>query len=128
MQKNVQRNRFLLITAIETIFLGTYFIINSFRFARPDFFNSVASHIDDPPFAAGVIVIGTVILMAALFDIRPLIRWCYVGATAVWTIYGLAFLLQNLEMFGHPMAHLDCWLMFAVATRVILEAWAGDSR
>lgn len=128
MRNNVRRNRFLLITAVETIFLGTYFIINSFRFARPDFFNTLASHIDDPPFAAADIVIGTVILMAALFNIRILIRWCYVGATAVWTIYGFAFLLQNIEMFGHPLAHLDCWLMFAVAARVILEAWAGDSQ
>lgn len=115
-------------TAIETILLGAYFIVNSFRFARPDFLNTVASHLDDPPFAVADIVVGTAILVAAIYDIRPLVRWGYVGATCVWTVYGMAFLLQNIEVMGHPFAHLDCWLMFAVAARVCLEAWAGDTQ
>ncbi|ORJ53917.1 hypothetical protein LBR_08280 [Levilactobacillus brevis] len=127
MQSNVRKNRFLLVTALETILLGAYFIANSFRFGAPDLFNTVASHIDDPPFAAADIVVGTVVLVAALYDIRPLIKWCYVAATCVWTLYAMAFLLQNIEMMGHPFAHLDCWLMFAVAGRTILEAWAGDA-
>lgn len=128
MRDNVRKNRFLLITAIEMILLGAYFIVNSFRFGAPDIFNTVASRIDDPPFAAAVIIIGTAILVASLYDIRPLIRWGHVAATCVWTVYGMAFLLQNIELLGHPFAHLDCWLMFAVAARIILEAWAGDTK
>jgi len=128
MRDNVRKNRFLLITAIEMILLGAYFIVNSFRFGAPDIFNTVASRIDDPPFAAAVIIIGTAILVASLYDIRPFIRRGYVAATCVWTVYGMAFLLQNIELLGHPFAHLDCWLMFAVAARIILEAWAGDTK
>lgn len=128
MRDNVRKNRFLLVTALETILLGAYFIVNSFRFGAPDIFNTVASHIDDPPFAAADIIVGTAVLVAALYDIRPLVRWGYVATTCVWMVYGMAFLLQNIEVMGHPFGHLDCWLMFAVAARIILESWAGDTQ
>ncbi|WDQ20857.1 hypothetical protein PTW40_14220 [Lactiplantibacillus plantarum] len=121
-----KKNYSILMTGVEIVMIGAFFVANTFRFKRPDLLNSLASHIDDPPFATINIIIGTVIVMVAIFDIRPLIKWCYAVAAFIWTIYGLAFMLQNIEVMGHPFGRLDCWLMFAIAGRVILESWAGD--
>jgi len=125
--KNFKLNRSLLMSGIETIMLGAYFVANSFRFARPDFFNTVASHIDDPPFATIAIILGTATVIVSFYNIRPLLSWCYITLTFVWMVYASAFLLQNIELWGHPFARLDCWLMYAVAARLIYEAWAGDT-
>lgn len=123
----MRKNYSLLVTGVEIIMLGAFFVANSFRFARPDILSSVASHIDDPPFATIDIIIGTVIVMSAWFNIRPLIKWCYASAAFIWMLYGCAFMLQNIDMMGHPFGRIDCWLMFAIAGRVILESWAGDN-
>lgn len=127
-KNNMLKNWSIIVTGTEIIMIGAFFIANSFRFARPDLFNTVASHIDDPPFATVDIIIGTVIIVAAVYDIRPLLRWSYPVAAFIWVAYGLAFMLQNIELIGHPFARLDCWLMFAIAARVIIESWAGDSQ
>ena len=127
MLNNIKHNRSLLTSGLETIMIGVYFIANSFRFNRPDFFNSMASHIDDPPFAAIAIILGTIATLSAIYDIKSLVNRCYVILTFVWIVYAVAFMIQNIELFGHPFARLDCWLMFAVAGRIILDAWAGDT-
>ena len=124
---NLKLNRSLLMSGLETVMIGVYFVVNSFRFTRPDFFNSLASHIDDPPFATVLIILGTITVIVAIYNIRPLISWCFVVLTFVWIVYALVFLLQNIELWGHPFARLDCWLMFAVAGRLIFDAWAGDT-
>lgn len=128
MKHNLFKNWSIIVTGAEIIMLGAFFIANNFRFARPDIFSSLASHIDDPPFATIDIVVGTVIVVAAIYDIRPLLRWSYPVAAFIWMAYGLAFMLQNIEMMGHPFGRLDCWLMFAIAARVIIESWAGDEK
>ncbi|WP_223877136.1 hypothetical protein [Lactiplantibacillus pingfangensis] len=128
MSKGIRKNYSLLITGVEIIMLGAFFVANSLRFDRPDLLNSLASHIDDPPFASIDIIVGTIIVMVAYFDIHHLIKWCYAGAAFIWTIYGFAFMLQNVEVMGHAFRRLDCWLMFGIAIRVILESWAGGRK
>lgn len=122
--KHSIENRFLLLTGLETIILGMYFVTRSFVFMRPDFLNTLASHVDDPPFATFLIVIGAFCTFTALFDIQPMIRWCYGIAEFIWTVYALAFLLQDIEFNGH--IGIATWLMFFIAIRTLFESWAGD--
>lgn len=127
MLKNLKRNHSVLANGIELIILGSFFIVNSFRFNRPDFFNMIATHLDDPPFTVVLIIAGTICVMVAILNIHYLLRWCLIGSTFIWTIYGCAFLIKNLELWGSAFSNLDCWFMFAVALRTILDAWAGDA-
>ncbi|PWG00945.1 hypothetical protein [Levilactobacillus bambusae] len=120
---SIRANRFLLVTRFETILLGAYFITNAFQFARPDLLNTLASHIDDPPFAVGLIIIGTFMALVALFDLAPLTKWCYGIGECVWFIYTLSFWLQDYEIHGH--VNLLTYLMLVVTIRIALEAWAG---
>ncbi|MFO1557166.1 hypothetical protein ABC399_16095 [Lactiplantibacillus plantarum] len=121
-------NHSVLANGIELIMLGAFFIVNSFRFDRPDFFNMIATHLDDPPFTVVLIIAGTICVMAAVFNRSGLLRWCLIGSTFIWMIYGCAFLIKNIELWGSAVSNLDCWFMFAVALRTILAAWAGDTR
>jgi len=125
--QNLKQNHSILANGIELIMLGAFFVVNSFRFDHPDVLNMVATHLDDPPFSVVLIVAGTICVMAAVYNVRHLLRWCLVGSAFIWTIYGCAFLLKNFELAGSAFSNLDCWFMFAVAMRTILDSWAGDA-
>lgn len=126
MLKNLKRNHSVLANGIELIILGSFFIVNSFRFNRPDFFNMIATHLDDPPFTVVLIIFGSYCVFVSIMNMKKLLKWCLIFSTFVWTVYGGAFLIKNIELWGSPFSNLDCWFMFAVAMRTILDAWAGD--
>jgi len=127
MFRNLKQNHSVLANGMELIMLGAFFVVNSFRFDHPDVLNMVATHLDDPPFSVVLVIAGTICVMAVVYNVRYLLRWCLVGSAFIWTIYGCAFLLKNIELTGSAFSNLDCWFMFAVALRTILDAWAGDT-
>lgn len=97
---NLRQNHSVLANGMELIMLGAFFVVNSFRFDHPDVLNMIATHLDDPPFSVVLIIAGTICVMAVVYNVRYLLRWCLVGSAFIWTIYGYAFLLKNIELTG----------------------------
>ncbi|WPC20851.1 hypothetical protein N6G96_05950 [Pediococcus inopinatus] len=127
MYKYIKRNRFLFWRGVESLSLGSFFLSNAFVFARPDFINSIASHLDDPPFATLLILVGSFTVFVAMFNERQFFSICLALNEGIWVIYFIAFAIQDFEARGHMFTSIGTVLSFMVAIQIMAEAfWGGD--
>ena len=127
MHKYIKQNRFLLWRGIESLLLGYFFMSNPFIFVRPDFINSIAAHLDDPPFATLLILVGSLTIFVAVFNEREFFSICLATNEGIWVIYFIAFAIQDFETHGHVFASIGTILSFMVGIQIMAEAfWGGD--
>lgn len=92
MLKNIRKNRFWLLKALETYSLAFFFIVK--RSAGVfDWDHSPLAALDDPPFIFMLAVVGTIALVFALWDIKHLYyKQIMTGTlTFVWLAFFLSF-------------------------------------
>lgn len=97
MIKNLKKNRFWFIKALETYSLALYFIVK--RSAGTfDWIHSPLAVLDDPPFIFLLACVGTVALVYALWNVKHLYyKQIMTGTlTFVWLVFFLSFVLADI--------------------------------
>ncbi|WP_302450873.1 hypothetical protein [Ligilactobacillus animalis] len=96
MLKNIKKNRFWLLKALETYSLALFFIIKRST-GIFDWAHSPLSVLDDPPFIFALACVGTIALVYALWDVQHLYyKQIMTGTlTFVWLVFFLSFLAND---------------------------------
>lgn len=96
MLKNIRKNRFWLLKALETYSLAFFFIVKRST-GIFDWAHSPLSVLDDPPFIFALACVGTIVLVYALWDVRHLYyKQIMTGTlTFVWLVFFLSFLAND---------------------------------
>ena len=96
-QRNLKRNYFWFIKALETYGLGIFFIVNkSVGIFMPP--GSILDYLDDPPFIFALAVVGTIALVYSLWDLQHLFFYkpLMTGTlTFVWLMFFCAFAYED---------------------------------
>ena len=92
MLKNIRKNKFWLLKALETYSLAFFFIVKRST-GIFDWIHSPLSLLDDPPFIFLLAVVGTIALVFALWDVKHLYyKQIMTGTlTFVWLTFFLSF-------------------------------------
>lgn len=127
MLQNMRRNRFWLVTGIETFFLGTFFLY------APDFihdaspFHSVVNVLDDTWVSIVLLIIATFTIVSSCFQLQP--DWHRINVFVLqfaWTLYATGFLVRDINDPHPPLVALSTILFWGIVVRIYLESRWGD--
>lgn len=127
MLKNIERNRFWLLTGIETVILGIFFLYQPGFIADASPFHNAVNILDDTFPATVLVIVGTFTVIASCFTLVP--NWHRFNVTVlqfVWTLYAVAFLIRDINDPRPPMIGIPTILMWAIVVRIFAESRWGD--
>lgn len=126
MWENIKRNHFMLVTGLETLFLGAFLIYVANVFKEPDRFHHIIQHAQDPYVSILLIVVGTLAIMVAVLDVRQFRarRMALVAMVMVWSVYFILFMWHDFHTPG-PMKFGTILIGF-VLVRLFAELAWGD--
>jgi len=126
MWKNIKRNHFMLVTGLETLFLGAFLIYVANVFKETDRFHHIIQHAQDPYVSILLIVVGTLAIIVAVLDVRQFRarRMALVAMVMVWSVYFILFMWHDFHTPG-PMKFGTILIGF-VLVRLFAELAWGD--
>lgn len=127
MLHNAACNRFWLLTGLETIALGVFFMLapNYIHDGGP--FHSAVMWLDDPIPVLILLSVGFFTVILSCFDMNP--NWHrgnIIALQAIWSIYAAAFLIRDLNDPRPPMVGLATILFWAIVLRIYVEGLVGE--
>lgn len=115
-----------LLTGLETIFLGVFFLFipNSLS---TKYFSNLFIWLDDTLPAIFLIIVGTFTVVNSVFEVEP--NWHRMNVFIlefIWSFYTATFVIHDFQLKGRVFISLTSILFFVVALRIFFESWLGD--
>ena len=127
MLQNMRRNRFWLITGIETLLLGVFFLYAPGFIADISPFHSAVNVLDDTFPAILLLLLGGFTVVSSCFQMKP--DWHRVNVFVLqfaWTLYAAGFLVRDLSQPHPPLIGLSTIVFWGIVVRIYLESRWGD--
>lgn len=126
MKKNITKNRSWLLTGLETVLLGVFFLFVPDILDSGDY-RAIFNLFDTTLPAIFLIVVGTFTIVNAAFEVEP--NWHRVNVFIlefIWSFYTATFVIHDFQLKGRVFISLISILFFVVALRIFFESWLGD--
>lgn len=126
MKKNITKNRSWLLTGLETVLLGVFFLFVPDILDSGDY-RAIFNLFDTTLPAIFLIVVGTFTIVNAAFEVEP--NWHRVNVFIlefIWSFYTATFVIHDFQLKGRVFISLTSILFFVVALRIFFESWLGD--
>lgn len=131
MWRNFKQNHQLVISGLETLFLGAYLIYVQNLFTVPPTrmheFGQIAVHAQDPLLSVLLICVGICAVMVGIWNVRQFYakRFALVSMIAVWVAYFVVFFWHDVNRPG-PLGFATILIGFVII-RLFIESRWGDS-
>lgn len=124
---NLRKNRHMIISSIELIVMGMYFIARPFRFQPLFWIDTALKYLGTPLASILTIIIGIVCLIIVAANLEHMFPTVYGVELFVFLIYACAFVASDIDTGGPGIGPLSMGTIFTSSCvfRIIVESKWG---